>query len=416
MQAYAWEPWLPENGPLFFDFFVVEGSVKRTLISSFFLSGDVWLPAGEAGSGFNLQAGLIVSDALGTAVQKFQSVTVDLPAPAEMQDIVQAQLQSVRLQVKEKNTASAISLIGSIASTLNQGVDKGDRRTGMLDDPCAGNVEQECSHFSPCCERKGVKLQLFELLKSANSGLSASIGKVDTVLDALMVISKRPHELDYLAVVGISEFLQERCDELKNLRFDRTDSSSLASKFGTILDILFRATKAIVPNEVRVPRTLRDNHNVDDGMHSGTWSHKARRSITIAEAREGVVALFQLISEISSLSVLKTAPGEPGLVIRTPSFFINTSILDADSFTAPYEVETDIGVHAVLPNNLFSANVKDKRPITRYVEVMNAVFYEDHNPLPGANGPIVVLETRERRQSLSIEFEGALAKAVELKV
>jgi hypothetical protein len=182
------------------------------------------------------------------------------------------------------------------------------------------------------------------------------------------------------------------------------------------LDILFRATKAIVPNEVRVPRTLRDNHNVDDGMHSGTWSHKARRSITIAEAREGVVALFQLISEISSLSVLKTAPGEPGLVIRTPSFFINTSILDADSFTAPYEVETDIGVHAVLPNNLFSANVKDKRPITRYVEVMNAVFYEDHNPLPGANGPIVVLETRERRQSLSIEFEGALAKAVELKV
>jgi hypothetical protein len=132
-----------------------------------------------------------------------------------------------------------------------------------------------------------------------------------------------------------------------------------------------------------------------------------------------VIQLLELISEISRLSVQDAEVGHKPVVIRRPNFVVNTSLLNLATFTAEYAAETEVGggFHATLPSDLFKpANIKQLPFTASVVEIMHAVFEEPHNPLPGATGPTLILETRERGKVNAIEFKEALTKAVRIKV
>jgi hypothetical protein len=124
------------------------------------------------------------------------------------------------------------------------------------------------------------------------------------------------------------------------------------------------------------------------------------------------------MSELSRLSVQQAVVGQSAVVVRRPGFMVNTSILDRNAFTVDYIGETDVGVSISLPTNLFAAkNLNDPDQIlTRTIEVMHAVFDESFNLLPGANGPILMLEIRQRGQGQSIDFFSPIAKPITLSV
>ena len=47
---------------------------------------------------------------------------------------------------------------------------------------------------------------------------------------------------------------------------------------------------------------------------------------------------------------------------------------------------------------------------------MHTVFDEPHNPLPGAKGPVLILESRERGKVQSIDFNDPLLKPIRIQV
>lgn len=93
------------------------------------------------------------------------------------------------------------------------------------------------------------------------------------------------------------------------------------------------------------------------------------------------------------------------VIIRKTSFLVNTSLLNLDTYFTDYQAETELGISASLPTNLFvDDNLKPPKISSRTLEIMHAVFYQEYNPLQLANGPILILEPRDRFKGESIDF------------
>ena len=184
-------------------------------------------------------------------------------------------------------------------------------------------------------------------------------------------------------------------------------------------------------------------------LHFQEVASSRRSSISNEDARSVLHGLISLVSEISRLSVQQAVVGQvlPHAVrtsvqafmfrsvlilvdwtgpvifnwiictanpVKTPqapviiemaTFLVNTSLLNLDAFSADYEAETELGVHASLPTDLFNDdNLKPPKISSRTLEVMHAVFSQEANPLQLANGPILILEPRDRFKGESIGF------------
>jgi hypothetical protein len=413
MEAFQWET-AAENLPLDFNYFyLLQDATKTQITLGRGMSTTILLPAGNASAGYILRVGVVVSDAHQTSTSSTADVTVRLPSSAtQLRGLVNGGLKKIDDLLQQRGHREILGLVGSISQTINQAADV-----------CTGDVKAECISGEECCDRQAVKLLLFLKLQQCDSNMDFAASKVATLVNVMKTVSARPQEISFDLVREMSRFMKEKFEELKRPEIQSAvnDAKSLADGFSVVLEALVSRAKVIIPTKVQVPYTLLGQHHESGArLKPQAPSLRERRDgITIASARGVVTQLLELISETSRLSVQDAEVGHKPVVIRRPNFVVNTSLLDLATFTAEYVAETEVGggFHATLPSDLFKpANIKQLPFTASVVEIMHAVFEEPHNPLPGATGPTLILETRERGKVKTIEFEEALTKAVRIKV
>ena len=413
MEAFQWET-AAENLPLEFNYFYLLQDATTTQITlGRGMSTTILLPAGNASAGYILRVGVDVSDAHQTSTSTTAHVTVTLASSAtQLEGLVNGAMQKIDDLLQQRSHREILGLVGSISQTINQAADV-----------CTGDVKAECISGEECCKRQAVKLLLFLKLQQCDSNMDFAASKVATLVNVMKTVSARPQEISFDLVREMSRFMKEKFEELKRPEIQSAvnDAKSLADGFSVVLEALVSRAKVIIPTKVQVPYTLLGQHHESGArLKPQAPSLRERRDgITIASARGVVTQLLELISETSRLSVQDAEVGHKPVVIRRPNFVLNTSLLDLATFTAEYVAETEVGggFHATLPSDLFKpANIKQPIFTASVVEIMLAVFEEPHNPLPGAKGPTLILEPRERGKVKAIEFEEALTKAVRIKV
>ena len=414
LEADQWET-VEENYPLDFNYFYVVPDATNTQIRlGRGMSTETMLPAGDAAAGYILDVGVRVSDVHQTSVNSMARVTVRFASPTtDIRGLIEGGLQKVDDLLERKNHIEALGLVGSISQTLNQAADV-----------CVGDVKAECISGDECCDRKELKLRLFSKLQQGDSNMDFDASKVARVVNIMKTVSARPQELSFELVRQMSRFIKEKFDELKlpGISSAVNDAESLADGFSTVLENLVSRATAIIPTKVQVPYTLLEQHHEDGArlkpLLPQTLSLRERRDgITVENARGVVTQLIELISETSRLSVQHAEVGQKPVVIRRQNFIVNTSLLNVATLTSEYLAETEIGISAALPSNLFkAANIRPPALTSGVVEIMHTVFDEPHNPLPGAKGPVLILESRERGKVQSIDFNDPLLKPIRIQV
>ncbi|KAJ1472131.1 REJ domain-containing protein [Baffinella frigidus] len=398
--------------PLVFEFFVEVPAAKVVLARGRDPRASAVLQSGPAEHGHRLIIGVHVFDVLEDRARLTQNVTVvPLLSSSEALAILSTFNNKVTEDLAQGRYESAQSSIGAVAGTLN-----------IAQPACIPPLLLVCTDLSECCQRRNLRMQLFESLFIVNAWMVPSVTAVFTQAAVLAVLTDKVDEVDVDLVKSAAFLMRQAMTNAKSLAVDGLELAQLLSG---ILDKLFSASAASAAGllgatqhtEHLQPASLKSmgagyaahqTASVDgqpagetgqtEGGHAGRLPHarSLQAALPAVRAQELQRELLEILSAISATSVLQSEFGHKSAVVTSSKFVVNTTRVNVNpqTFTGFDAIVPAFGAEVEVVPGIFGKIGGEDIDYAAGVEIMLAVYRYEAKMIPGARSPVVAFEVR----------------------